>query len=168
MLSANKVSRRRNAVVGAMFGARVALCWPPTTPTTSFTPVLSAFSTCRTHWPTLGGFAMNRCRALQFPPRGGPPEILPGRATLPPFGRQLVSNKTLIWGTPVTGHRQILGGHVPAEFLGKTAATDTHVMNIPPKEARTKLQLPGHGTRWAYWGAQLQAMKPDLNGFLGR
>jgi len=63
------------------------------------------------------------------------------------------------------------GGDVPAKFLeGLTIRTNRTFQDnyIAAGGKKRGLQLPDSGTHtWAYWGQQLQQMKPDLQRVLG-
>lgn len=84
----------------------------------------------------------------------------------------LVSNNTRLWVYCGNGTPSDLGGaNVPAEFLENLI----HGSNITFQNAyvaagghNAVFNFPPNGTHdWAYWGAQLNAMKPDLQRTLG-
>jgi diacylglycerol O-acyltransferase/trehalose O-mycolyltransferase len=80
---------------------------------------------------------------------------------------KIVANGTRIWiycgnGTP----NELGGGDVPAKFLeGLTIRTNITFRDnyIAAGGKNGVFNFPDSGTHnWAYWGQQLQAMKPDL------
>ncbi len=85
---------------------------------------------------------------------------------------RLVANNTRVWvycgnGTP----NELGGSDMPAKFLeGFTLRTNmTFRDNYVAAGGRNGVfNFPENGTHsWPYWGAQLQAMKPDLQRVLG-
>jgi diacylglycerol O-acyltransferase/trehalose O-mycolyltransferase len=85
---------------------------------------------------------------------------------------ELVGNNTRIWQYVGNGKPSELGGAgLPAEFLEGFVRSS----NVKFQDAYTgagghnaTFNFPENGTHsWEYWGAQLQAMKPDLQGTLG-
>src|SRR5579875_630091 len=85
---------------------------------------------------------------------------------------ELVGNNTRLWIYVGNGKPSELGGaNLPAEFL-EGFVRDS---NIKFQDAyngagghNATFNFPENGTHsWEYWGAQLQAMKPDLQGTLG-
>jgi diacylglycerol O-acyltransferase/trehalose O-mycolyltransferase len=84
----------------------------------------------------------------------------------------LVANNTRLWvycgnGTP----NELGGGDLPATFLeGLTIRTNRTFQDnyIAAGGHNGVFNFPEAGTHnWAYWGAQLQQMKPDLISYLG-
>lgn len=84
----------------------------------------------------------------------------------------LVANNTRLWvycgnGTP----NELGGGDLPATFLeGLTIRTNRTFQDnyIAAGGHNAVFNFPAAGTHnWAYWGAQLQQMKPDLISYLG-
>jgi diacylglycerol O-acyltransferase/trehalose O-mycolyltransferase len=84
----------------------------------------------------------------------------------------LVANNTRLWvycgnGTP----NELGGGDLPATFLeGLTIRTNETFRDnyIAAGGKNAVFNFPPNGTHnWAYWGQQLQQMKPDLISFLG-
>ena len=84
----------------------------------------------------------------------------------------LVANNTRLWvycgnGTP----NELGGGDLPATFLeGLTIRTNRTFQDnyIAAGGHNAVFNFPEAGTHnWAYWGAQLQQMKPDLISYLG-
>ncbi|HVQ98231.1 MAG TPA: alpha/beta hydrolase family protein [Mycobacterium sp.] len=85
---------------------------------------------------------------------------------------ELVSNNTRIWMYVGNGKPSELGGdNLPAKFLEGFVRSS----NIKFQDAYTAagghnavFNFPENGTHsWEYWGAQLNAMKPDLQQVLG-
>ncbi|HUO37330.1 MAG TPA: alpha/beta hydrolase family protein [Mycobacterium sp.] len=85
---------------------------------------------------------------------------------------RLVANNTRLWVYAGNGTPSDLGGaNVPAEFLENLI----HGSNLNFQQVYTAagghnavFNFPDNGTHdWAYWGAQLNAMKPDLQRTLG-
>jgi diacylglycerol O-acyltransferase/trehalose O-mycolyltransferase len=85
---------------------------------------------------------------------------------------RLVSNNTRLWVYCGSGTPSDLGGaNVPAELIenvirgSNTTFQDAYVA---AGGHNAVFNFPDSGTHdWAYWGAQLQAMKPDLQRVLG-
>jgi diacylglycerol O-acyltransferase/trehalose O-mycolyltransferase len=84
----------------------------------------------------------------------------------------LVGNNTRLWVYCGNGKPSELGGaNLPAEFLEGFVRSS----NIKFQDAynaagghNAVFNFPENGTHsWEYWGAQLNAMKPDLQGSLG-
>jgi diacylglycerol O-acyltransferase/trehalose O-mycolyltransferase len=84
----------------------------------------------------------------------------------------LVANNTRLWvycgnGTP----NELGGGDLPATFLeGLTIRTNRTFQDnyIAAGGHNAVFNFPANGTHnWAYWGSQLQQMKPDLISYLG-
>ncbi|CAN5691365.1 alpha/beta hydrolase family protein [soil metagenome] len=84
----------------------------------------------------------------------------------------LVANNTRLWvycgnGTP----SELGGGDLPATFLeGLTIRTNITFRDnyIAAGGKNGVFNFPDNGTHnWAYWGQQLQQMKPDLQSYLG-
>jgi diacylglycerol O-acyltransferase/trehalose O-mycolyltransferase len=84
----------------------------------------------------------------------------------------LVANNTRLWvycgnGTP----NDLGGGDLPATFLeGLTIRTNITFRDnyIAAGGKNAVFNFPDDGTHnWAYWGQQLQQMKPDLQSYLG-
>jgi diacylglycerol O-acyltransferase/trehalose O-mycolyltransferase len=85
---------------------------------------------------------------------------------------KLVANHTRIWIYAGNGTPSDLGGaNVPAEFLENMLhQSNVDFMNDYQAAGGTNatFNFPDNGTHdWPYWGAQLQAMKPDLQRVLG-
>ena len=86
--------------------------------------------------------------------------------------QQLVNNNTRLWVYCGSGTPSELGGNnMPAKFLeGLTIRTNKTFQDnyIAAGGHNAVFNFPDTGTHdWGYWGAQLQAMKPDLQRELG-
>jgi diacylglycerol O-acyltransferase / trehalose O-mycolyltransferase len=85
---------------------------------------------------------------------------------------RLVSNNTRLWVYCGNGTPSDLGGaNVPAEFIeGVVRASNLNFQQVYTAAGghNALFNFPDNGTHdWAYWGAQLNAMKPDLQRTLG-
>ena len=176
-LAANRgISASGNAVVGLSMGGNAALTlaeWHPQI--FVYAGSLSGFLNLSDGiWPSLVGFAMRDSGGFDPGPMWGP-------AGDPAWARNdptvnvasLVANNTRIWvycgnGTPT----ELGGADFPAQFLENL----TRASNIAFQDRylaaggqNAVFNFPPSGTHsWGYWGAQLQAMKPDLQRVLGR
>jgi diacylglycerol O-acyltransferase/trehalose O-mycolyltransferase len=176
-LAANRgISTGGNAIVGLSMGGNAALTlaeWHPQN--FSYAGSLSGFLNLSDGvWPTLVGFAMHDSGGFDPGPMWGPAGD-PAWARNDPtvnVGR-LVGNNTRIWvycgnGTP----NELGGADFPAQFLENI----TRASNLAFRDryaaaggSNGVFNFPDNGTHsWGYWGAQLQAMKPDLQRSLGR
>jgi len=85
---------------------------------------------------------------------------------------RLVSNNTRLWVYAGSGRpNELGGGDLPATFL-EGVIRDSNIKFQQKYEAaggrNGVFNFPEYGTHnWAYWGAQLQAMIPDLKATLG-
>jgi diacylglycerol O-acyltransferase/trehalose O-mycolyltransferase len=124
-------------------------------------------------WPMLIGMAMNDSGGFNATAMWGPSSD-PAWQRNDPMVQipRLVANNTRIWiycgnGTP----SELGGADMPAKFLeGFTLRTNiTFRDNYLAAGGRNGVfNFPDNGTHsWPYWGAQLQAMKPDLQRVLG-
>ncbi len=123
--------------------------------------------------PTLIGFAMGDAGGYK-------PDAMWGPSSDPAWKRNdpslqiptLVGNNTRLWiycgnGTP----SELGGANMPAEFLENFVRSS----NLKFRDAynaagghNAVFNFDANGTHsWEYWGAQLNAMKPDLQGALG-
>jgi diacylglycerol O-acyltransferase/trehalose O-mycolyltransferase len=175
-LAANKgVQATGNAAVGASMAGSASLVLAANHPDDFiYAGSLSGFLNLSNGiWPTLVGFAMNDAGGFNAAAMWGPPGD-PAWARNDPTVQvgKLVANKTRIWvyagnGTP----SDLRGADVPAEFLENLLhQSNTDFMNDYQSAGGTNgiFNFPDNGTHdWAYWGAQLQAMKPDLQRVLG-
>lgn len=175
-LSANKgISPSGNAVVGLSMAGSAALILAAYHPGTfSYAGSLSGFlNLSQGMWPTLVGFSMRDsggfdANAMWGP--GGGPEWQRNDPTLQ-AGR-LAANGTRLWvytgnGTPT----ELGGGDLPATVLeGMTKDSNIAFQNAYTAAGgnNATFNFPPNGTHnWAYWGAQLEAMKPDIVRSLG-
>ncbi|HZA08608.1 alpha/beta hydrolase family protein [Mycobacterium sp.] len=135
---------------------------------------LSAFpNPSEGQWPSLIGLSMHDAGGYDAGAMWGP-------AGDPAWQRndpllqipKLVANNTRIWlycgnGTP----NELGGGDLPATFLeGLTRRTNETFRDtyIADGGKNAVFQFPDAGTHtWAYWGQQLQQMKPDLIRVIG-
>ena len=84
----------------------------------------------------------------------------------------LVSNNTRLWVYAGNGQpNELGGGDLPATFI-ENVIRDSNIKFQDKYQAagghNAVFNFPPNGTHnWAYWGAQLQAMKPDLQRALG-
>lgn len=175
-LASNRdVSASGNAVVGLSMAGGSALILAAYYPGQFvYAGSLSAFpNPSEGWWPTLIGMAMNDSGGFDAAAMWGPPGD-PAWLRNDPMVQipRLVENNTRIWfycgnGTP----NELGGSDLPATFLeGLTRRTcetwrDTY---IAAGGNNAVFNLPEVGTHaWAYWGQQLQQMKPDLQRVLG-
>jgi diacylglycerol O-acyltransferase/trehalose O-mycolyltransferase len=175
-LAANRgISPSGNAAVGLSMGGNAALTlaeWHPQN--FIYAGSLSGFLNLSDGiWPSLVGFAMRDSGGFD-------PGPMWGAAGDPAWARNdptvnvgtLVANNTRIWvycgnGTPT----ELGGADFPAQFLENL----TRASNIAFQDRylaaggqNGAFNFPPSGTHsWGYWGAQLQAMKPDLQRVLG-
>jgi diacylglycerol O-acyltransferase / trehalose O-mycolyltransferase len=170
-LSTNKgVSTGGNAVVGLSMSGNSALILSAYYPNEfKYAGALSSFpNPSEGQWPFLIGMSMNDAGGYKvddmWGPAGSPAWIRNDPMIQIP---KLVANNTRIWmycgnGTP----SDIGGANVPAEFLeGLTRQTNiTFQQNYLAAGGHNAVfNFPDNGTHdWGYWGAQLQAMKPDM------
>lgn len=175
-LASNKgVSTGGNAAVGVSMSGSAALILAAYHPQNfTYAASMSGFLNLSTGiWPTLVGFAMNDAGGFN-------PGEMWGPASDPAWARndptvqvgKLVANHTRIWIYAGNGTPSDLGGaNVPAEFLENMlhqSNLDFHNDYLAAGGNNATFNFPDNGTHdWAYWGAQLQAMKPDLQRVLG-
>jgi diacylglycerol O-acyltransferase / trehalose O-mycolyltransferase / mycolyltransferase Ag85 len=175
-LSANRsISPSGNAAVGVSMSGSASLILAAYHPQNFiYAGSLSGFLNLSNGiWPSLVGVAMNDAGGYSSSDMWGPAGD-PAWARNDPtvqVGR-LVSNHTRIWVYAGNGTPSDLGGaNVPAEFLENILRqSNTDFMNDYHAAGGTNgvFNFPDNGTHdWGYWGAQLQAMKPDLQRVLG-
>ncbi len=175
-LSANKgLSSGGNAVVGPSMGGSAALILAAYHPQNfSYAGSLSGFLNLSAGtWPGMVGLAMNDSGGFQADAMWGPAGDPAWARNDPTVNVQrLVANHTRLWIYAGNGAPSELGGaNIPAQFLenmlrdSNLAFRDAYVAAGGKNAA---FNFPDNGTHdWAYWGAQLQAMKPDLQRTLG-
>lgn len=125
------------------------------------------------YWPTLVGFAMRDSGgfdpgAMWGP--GGDPAWARNDPTVQV--QKLVANNTRLWVYAGNGTPTELGGaNFPAQFLEnmlRQSNLDFQQAYQAAGGRNAVFNFPPNGTHdWAYWGAQLNAMKPDLQRTLG-
>jgi len=175
-LQANKgVDPNGNAVVGlSMSGGSaliLAVYYPQMFP---YAGSLSGFlNPSEGWWPMLIGMAMNDAGGFNATSMWGPSSD-PAWQRNDPMVQipRLVANHTRIWIYCGNGTPSDLGGaDLPAKFLeGFTLRTNITFRDNYLAAGGTNgvFNFPDNGTHsWAYWGQQLQQMKPDIQRVLG-
>lgn len=129
-------------------------------------------------WPTLIGIAMNDAGGFKTDPMWGPSSDPAWKRNDPTVNiAKLVSNNTRIWIYSGTGTSSELdagasAGNLAAatfleKFLGRTSKTFQQLY-LAAGGTNGVFNFPSDGTHtWAYWGQQLQLMKPDMQRVLG-
>jgi diacylglycerol O-acyltransferase / trehalose O-mycolyltransferase / mycolyltransferase Ag85 len=175
-LAANKgISQSGNAVVGLSMSGSAALILAAYHPNNfRYAGSLSGFlNLSQGVWPSLVGISMRDAGGFDatamWGPGGGPdwqrndPTLQAGK---------LAANGTRLWvytgnGTP----NELGGGDLPSTFLeGLTKDSNIAFQNAYTAAGghNATFNFPPNGTHsWAYWGAQLNAMKPDIQKTLG-
>jgi diacylglycerol O-acyltransferase / trehalose O-mycolyltransferase / mycolyltransferase Ag85 len=175
-LSANKnVSSAGNAVVGLSMAGSAAMIL------TAYHPNNYIYAGSLSGWlspsdgmsPTLIGMAMNDSGGFKADAMWGPSSDPAWQRNDPTVQIPLlVSNNTRLWVYCGNGTPSELGhGDVPAVFLEnltKSSNTAFQDKYVAAGGHNAVFNFPPNGTHdWAYWGAQLQQMKPDLQRVLG-
>ncbi|MCW2691123.1 MAG: Antigen precursor [Mycobacterium sp.] len=179
-LAANKgVSPGGNAVVGVSMSGGSALILAAYHPGQFiYAGSLSGFiNPSEGLWPVLIGLAMNDAGGYNATSMWGPPTDPAWRRNDPTLQiTRLVGNNTRIWVYCGTGNPSDLDAGlgsnlIPASFLeGLTLRTNQNFRSryLAAGGGNGVFNFPPNGTHsWGYWGAQLQAMKPDLQRVLG-
>ena len=120
-------------------------------------------------WPGLINISMGDAGGYKANDMWGPAETDPAWQYNDPMVQipTIVANGTRLWvycgnGTP----NELGGGGIPAKFLeGLTVRTNRTFQDnyIAAGGSNGVFNFPDYGTHdWAYWGQQLQQMKPDL------
>jgi diacylglycerol O-acyltransferase / trehalose O-mycolyltransferase len=123
--------------------------------------------------PFLIGLAMNDSGGFKSDAMWGPPSDPAWQRNDPTIQIPLlVANNTRLWVYCGNGTPSELGGaNVPATFLENLTRSSNIAFQdkyIAAGGNNAVFNFPPNGTHdWAYWGAQLQAMKPDLQRTLG-
>jgi diacylglycerol O-acyltransferase/trehalose O-mycolyltransferase len=175
-LSANKgVSPSGNAAVGLSMAGSASLILAAYHPGQfRYAGSLSGFLNLSDGvWPGLVGLAMRDSGGFDAAAMWGPAGSPAWQRNDPTVNvSRLVANGTRIWvycgnGTP----NELGGGDLPATFLeGLTLGSNTAFQAAYEAAGGTNavFNFPPNGTHsWGYWGAQLYAMKPDLQRTLG-
>ena len=120
-------------------------------------------------WPFLINISMGDAGGYKANDMWGPAETDPAWKYNDPMVQlpTLVANNTRIWIYCGNGQpNELGGGDLPAKFLeGLTIRTNRTFQDnyIAAGGKNGVFNFPDAGTHaWAYWGQQLQAMKPDL------
>ncbi|MCW2552253.1 MAG: putative esterase [Mycobacterium sp.] len=120
-------------------------------------------------WPGLINLSMGDAGGYKANDMWGPAETDPAWQYNDPMVQipTIVANGTRIWVYCGNGTPSELGGNnLPAKFLeGLTVRTNRTFQDnyIAAGGSNGVFNFPDNGTHdWAYWGAQLQQMKPDL------
>jgi diacylglycerol O-acyltransferase/trehalose O-mycolyltransferase len=175
-LAANKhVSTSGNAAVGVSMSGSSALTFAIYYPQQFiYAGSLSGFlNPSEGWWPTLIGVAMHDAGGYNATSMWGPGGGPTWQRNDPMVNiAKLVANHTRIWIYCGNGTPSDLGGSdLPAKFLeGFTLRTNLTFRDNYLAAGGTNgvFNLPPNGTHsWGYWGAQLQAMKPDIQRVLG-
>jgi diacylglycerol O-acyltransferase / trehalose O-mycolyltransferase len=175
-LSANKgISPSGNAAVGLSMAGSAALILAAYHPGTfTYAGSLSGFlNLSQGIWPTLVGISMRDAGGFDATAMWGPgggPEWQRNDPTLQ-AGR-LASNGTRLWVYTGNGRpNELGGGDLPATVLeGLTKDSNVAFQNAYTAAggSNATFNFPPNGTHsWGYWGAQLEAMKPDIVRTLG-
>jgi diacylglycerol O-acyltransferase/trehalose O-mycolyltransferase len=129
-------------------------------------------------WPTLIGIAMNDAGGYSAESMWGPSSDPAWRRNDPTVNiDKLVANNTRLWiysgtGVPTDVDAGSSAGNLAAarfleKFLARTSITFKDLY-IAAGGRTAVFNFPDGGTHtWAYWGQQLQLMKPDLQRVLG-
>lgn len=174
-LAANKgVSASGNAVVGASMSGSAALILAANHPGNfSYAASMSGFLNLSAgQWPSLLSAAQLGAGGFRSDAMWGPATDPAWAANDPTVNAaKLVANNTRIWVYTGNGGESDLGTKLDASLLESATRLSNKVF-----QARYKLKgghngvfnFPDNGTHtWTYWGAQLQAMLPDLQRVLG-
>jgi diacylglycerol O-acyltransferase / trehalose O-mycolyltransferase len=124
-------------------------------------------------WPFLIGISMGDAGGFKSEDMWGPSSD-PAWQRNDPMVQipQLVANNTRLWVYCGSGQpNELGGGDLPATFIeGLTLRTNKTFQDnyIAAGGTNGVFNFPPNGTHnWAYWGQQLQQMKPDLQRVLG-
>ncbi|MCT7658313.1 esterase family protein [Mycobacterium sp. CPCC 205710] len=175
-LQANKgQDPRGNAVVGLSMSGGAALTLAAFYPQQFFfAGSLSGYlNPSKGLWPTLIGLAMKDAGGFEAVDMWGPPSSPAWQRNDPMLNiNRLVANRTALWVYCGNGATSDLdaGGDFGTQFSAQYLENITQSTN---KEFQEKylaaggrnavFNFPPNGTHsWGYWGAQLQAMKPDV------
>ncbi|WP_407938667.1 esterase family protein [Mycobacterium lacus] len=176
-LAANKgVGTTGNAVVGASMSGSAALILAANHPENFvYAASMSGFLNLSAgQWPSLVSAAQMGAGGFHSDAMWGPPTD-PAWALNDPTvnAAKLVANNTRIWVYTGNGGQSDLGGgtKIDASLLESATRISNKVFQSRYKAKgghNGVFNFPDDGTHtWTYWGAQLQAMKPDLQRVLG-
>jgi diacylglycerol O-acyltransferase/trehalose O-mycolyltransferase len=175
-LSANRsVSSTGNAAVGLSMAGSASLILAAYHPRNFiYAGSLSGFLNLSDgYWPGLVHLAMNDSGGFNADAMWGPPGDPAWVRNDPTLNVQkLIDNRTRIWVYCGNGTPSELGGaDLPAEFLENFTRQSNLAFQdryLAAGGTNGVFNFPDNGTHsWGYWGAQLQAMKPDLQRVLG-
>ena len=174
------VSQYGNAVVGLSMSGSAALTYSIYYPQQFiYASSLSGFlNPSEGWWPTLIGMSMNDAGGFNAQDMWGPNGDAAWKRNDPMVNMaQLVTNKTRLWiycgtGTPSDLDAGNSGGTLMAGQFLESLTLRTNVQFQKDYLAlggnNAVFNFPTSGTHaWAYWGQQLQQMKPDLQRVLG-
>jgi diacylglycerol O-acyltransferase/trehalose O-mycolyltransferase len=176
-LVANKgVSTSGNAVVGASMAGSASLILAAKHPNNfSYAASMSGFLNLSAgQWPSLVSAVQMGAGGFHSDAMWGPPGD-PAWANNDPTvnAAKLVANNTRIWVYTGNGGQSDLGGDnkLDASLLESATRVSNKAFQSRYKAAGGRngvFNFPDNGTHtWSYWGAQLQAMLPDLQQVLG-
>ncbi len=176
-LSANKdVSTAGNAAVGLSMSGSSSMILAVYHPQNFiYAGSLSGFlNPSEGQWPFLINMSMGDAGGFKSSEMWGPAETDPAWKRNDPMVQipALVANNTRLWVYCGNGKpNELGGGNLPATFLeGLTIRTNETFRDnyIAAGGHNAVFNFPDAGTHnWAYWGKQLQQMKPDLISYLG-
>ena len=180
-LAANRgIAPTGNAVVGLSMSGGAALTLAAYYPTQFiFAGSLSGFlNPSQGLWPTMIGFAMKDAGGFNSTDMWGISSDPAWRRNDPTVNiPTLVANNTAIWIYCGNGRSSDLdaagdfGVMYSAQFLENITVSsnkDFQTKYLASGGRNAVFNFPTNGTHsWGYWGAQLQAMKPDLQRVLG-
>ncbi|MGV0792967.1 esterase family protein [Mycolicibacterium sp. XJ1819] len=166
---------RANAVVGLSMSGGAALTLAAYYPQQFvFAASLSGYlNPSKGLWPTLIGFAMKDAGGYRAVDMWGPPNNPAWQRNDPMLNiNRLVANRTALWvycGNGATSDLDTnadFGVNFSAQYLENiTLSTNKEFQEkyLAAGGRNAVFNFPPNGTHsWGYWGAQLQAMKPDL------
>lgn len=176
-LSANKgISPSGNAVVGLSMSGSSALILAAYHPGQfSFAASLSGFlNLSEGIWPTLVGFAMRDSGGFDATAMWGPGGSAAWQRNDPTLqAGRLAANGTRIWVYTGNGRPGDLGGggDIPGQLLENITQDSNKAFQrayLADGGSNGTFIFPPTGTHgWGYWGAQLNAMKGDIQRTLG-
>jgi diacylglycerol O-acyltransferase/trehalose O-mycolyltransferase len=177
-LAKNKgISQSGNAAVGVSMSGSTALVYTMYHPNQfKYAGSLSGFlNLSDPFWPPLVGLAMNDSGGFNPGAMWGPPSDPAWTRNDPTVNvAQLVANGTRLWiycGSGTPGELEGAASGIPQQFLENfTLTSNQNFQNayVAAGGRNATFNFPPTGTHtWAYWGQQLQAMKPDIQRALG-